>query len=368
MHEVKSKFFNLSTFYKILIANSFIIVIGAVGGTWLTLELSQRSALELIAIFVLSGVTLSILVNFFILKVAFLPLTRLCETVDLVYRGDLTARAVKSTVGDPVIHRLIGAFNSMLEEIWSSHMRLEEINLQLHERDRERRGLLEKVITAQEDERKRIARELHDDTIQALTSLIIGLRLASDLTETPQAREKNAELRALAAGTLDRVRRLSIELRPSLLDDLGLASAVQRYATEYSSKTGINVDCALDDLGRLRLTPEVEVTIFRIIQEGLTNAAKHAGASVASVIFALRDSALVIIIDDDGKGFDVDKVMAEAHEKRLGLSGMRERASLINAKLAIESRPGDGTTLFLELPVKPIEELHYEQDKSTSRR
>lgn len=366
MKSLKVKLMNLSTFYKVLIANSLIIAIGAAAGIWLTYELSHRSVLSLIVIFVLIGITLSILVNFFILKAAFLPLNTLHKTVDAVYRGDLTARAASTPVGDPIINRLTGALNSMLAEISSSHQRLEDLYQQLRQRDRERTDLLGKIITAQEEERKRIARELHDETSQALASLMVGLKFAEGLTEASQLKEKLAGLRALVAGTMDRVRHLAIELRPSLLDDLGLASAIQSYASEYSSRTGINVDYFLDDLSKLRLAPEVEVAVYRIIQETLANVAKHAEATMASIVAVFRNSALVVVIEDDGKGFDVDKVMAEAHEKRLGLSGMRERASLIGGKFTIESQPGDGAAFFLEVPLKPVQELQYEQNKSAS--
>lgn len=354
MNNLKEKLLNLSTFYKVLIANSVIITIGAVAGIWLTYDLSQRSALGLIVIFVVIGITLSILANFFILKAAFRPLNTLKKTVDAAYRGDLTARAARTPIGDPTINRLRDALNSMLEELSSNRKWLEDLCRQLREREKERSDLLRRIITTQEEERRRIARELHDETSQALASFIVGLKFAEGLTKASQLKQKLAELRALVAGTMDRIRHLAIELRPSLLDDLGLVSAIQSYASEYSSRTGIKVDYFLDDLSKLRLAPEVEVAVYRIIQETLANVAKHARASSVSVVAMLRNSALRIVVEDDGEGFDIDKVMEGAHEKRLGLLGMQERTSLIGGKFTIESQPGDGTTIFLEIPVELI--------------
>ena len=212
--------------------------------------------------------------------------------------------------------------------------------------------LLAKVIGAQEDERKRIARELHDETGQALTSMMVGLKFIENSASTAQAREKIAEMRTLAAQTLDKVHHLSMELRPSLLDDLGLFAAVQRYTREYSANMGIDVDSHIDGLMWHRLPSEIEVAVYRIIQEALTNIAKYAEAKNVSVILRYRDSSLVAVIEDDGKGFDIDSIMASADGKKLGLFGMYERASLIGGTLTIESKRGVGTTVFLEVPLE----------------
>ena len=169
-----------------------------------------------------------------------------------------------------------------------------------------RAQLLEKVISAQEDERKRIARELHDDTSQALTSLVVGLKVLEGLHDPGQVRAQVAELRDLAAGTLDSVHRLALELRPSVLDDLGLVAAVQRHLAAQSRKNGLDVDFHTSGLDGVRLPAETETALYRIIQEALANVIRHSRASTASVVLERRRESLVAIVEDDGHGFDAD--------------------------------------------------------------
>jgi signal transduction histidine kinase len=225
--------------------------------------------------------------------------------------------------------------------LWQELKRKEEVRGQL----------LEKTISAQEAERKRIARELHDQTSQSLTSLMVGLKMAE--TQTPNdMRQSIANLRQLSYQTLEAVHNLAIELRPPSLDDLGLVAALQQYTNEYSEKFSINADFQAIGLEARRLPPEVEIALYRIVQEALTNVAKHAKAKVVSVLLESRGASIVAIIEYNGKGFDVQKVSAPSKsERRLGLYGMQERAALIDGMLTIESRPGVGTTIFVEVPL-----------------
>ncbi len=223
----------------------------------------------------------------------------------------------------------------------------------LREKERVRGQLLEKVIGAQEEERKRIARELHDDTGQAITSLMVGLRAASDAVE-PATRARLEPLRDIAAQSLDSVKRLARELRPPLLDDLGLPAALERYVASYRTNYGVSVDLQMTGFGHNgHLPSQVELALYRIIQEALTNIAKHAHARNASIVVERKPRAVVAVIEDDGRGFDVRAVMESAQEEsKLGLYGMRERAELVGGRLQIESTPGTGSSVFVEIPIQ----------------
>lgn len=223
----------------------------------------------------------------------------------------------------------------------------------LREKERVRGQLLEQVIGAQEEERKRIARELHDDTGQAITSLMVGLRAASDACE-PATRARLESLREIAAQTLDSVKRLARELRPPLLDDLGLRAALERYIAGYRANFGLNTDLQMTGFATTnRLSPETELALYRIIQEALTNIAKHARAKNVSIVIEQKPHSVIAIIEDDGKGFDVHAVMESAQEEsKLGLYGMRERAELVGGRLQIESTPGKGSSVFVEIPIE----------------
>ncbi|CAG0945552.1 partial Oxygen sensor histidine kinase NreB, partial [Anaerolineae bacterium] len=222
----------------------------------------------------------------------------------------------------------------------------------LREKERVRGQLLEKVIVAQEEERKRIARELHDDTGQAITSLMVGLRAASDTSE-PATRTRLDTLRDIAAQTLESVKHMARELRPALLDDLGLAAALERYVAGYRANFGLTVDLQMTGFhSNGRLSSEVELALYRIIQEALTNIAKHARAHNVSIVVERKACAVVGIVEDDGRGFDVRAILESAQdESKLGLHGMRERAELVGGRLQIESSPGAGSSVFVEIPI-----------------
>jgi len=210
-----------------------------------------------------------------------------------------------------------------------------------------RSGLLERLIDAQEDERKRIARELHDGVGQALLSILVGLKLISRLDDIAAARAKAEDLRSVAAETLEQVRLLSRELRPSVLDDLGLSVALERYGAEFPGRyPGISVDVHCD-LGE-RLPPALETALYRIFQEAMTNAARHSGCTTVSVLLTRRDGRVQAIVEDDGHGFDV--AATRRARTSVGIHGMAERVELIAGTMDIESGE-DGTTVYVEVPL-----------------
>jgi signal transduction histidine kinase len=211
--------------------------------------------------------------------------------------------------------------------------------------ERVSRDVVRRVVEAQEQERALLARELHDETGQALTSILLGLKALEEDVTTEHGRASAAALRELVVSTLQDVRRLAVELRPAALDDFGLGPALERLVDTFAEKTGMAV--RLDNrLGDERLDADLETTLYRIVQEALTNVLKHADARRVTIALVHESGTITVVVADDGRGFD-------AHESRpdaLGLVGMRERAVLVGGRLSIESAPGDGTTLTVEVP------------------
>ena len=209
------------------------------------------------------------------------------------------------------------------------------------------RDALRRIVRGQELERRRLARELHDETGQALTSILLGLRAVEDAGNSDDLRQAASDLRELVVATLQDVRRLAVQLRPKALDDFGLVPALERFVQTFSESTDIRV--ALEaQLGDERLPPEVETTLYRIVQEALTNIVKHAEAANVSILLVRAKGSATLVIEDDGQGFDPDKT----REGGLGLVGMRERAELHEGRLRIESAPGgEGATLVIEVPL-----------------
>jgi signal transduction histidine kinase len=207
------------------------------------------------------------------------------------------------------------------------------------------RDVVRRVVEAQELERGRLARELHDETGQALTSILLGLKPLERAAESDEAREAVAALRELVVATLQDVRRLAVELRPSALDDFGLVTAVERLTDTFREQSGLEVELAAQ-LGPDRLPSEVETALYRVIQEAFTNIVKHSGASRVSVLLQRNVASVLAVVEDDGSGFDPGRTREDA----LGLAGMRERLALVGGRLRIESSSGAGTTLVAEVP------------------
>jgi len=204
---------------------------------------------------------------------------------------------------------------------------------------------LRRVVSAQELERQRLARELHDETGQALTSILLGLKAVEDADDGSDLAAATGQLRELVVTTLQDVRRLAVELRPKALDDFGLVPAIERLVETFREQTGIAVDVE-QRLGDERLPNEIETTLYRITQEALTNVVKHAQARHVSIVLNRRDGRVAAVIEDDGRGFT-----ESGSEGRLGLVGMRERIALVGGRLEVESSPGSGTTLSIEVPL-----------------
>ena len=297
--------------------------------------LSTLTAQLLLTIVLVSAT--GILVAVFLTWVLTRPILALVHATKSVAKGNFTPRVPRWA--DDEIGDLADAFNAMTGEL----ARTDELR---REREVLRRQLMEKVIATQEDERRRIARELHDSTSQNLTSLIVGLRIMETNCAQCAAISKATDLRQVASQTLDEVHDLSMRLRPRVLDDLGLAAALERLAHEWQARFKIPVDVVIQ-LSE-RLPGDVETAIYRIVQEALTNITRHARAHSASILVERRTDVVRVIVEDDGVGFYVNTNHGERH---LGLLGMRERAELLNGTLIIESTPEHGTSVFIEIPL-----------------
>ena len=212
--------------------------------------------------------------------------------------------------------------------------------------------LLAKVISAQEEERRRIARELHDETSQSLASLRVGLQGVQRARNPAELQQRLNDLDHLTGSILDELHRLARELRPSVLDDLGLVPALERYIAEYSQRFAIVADLETGRLSEQRLPPAIETALYRIIQEALTNVARHASAANVSVLLRHTPGSVLAMVEDDGQGFDATlREHPEPSDRHLGLFGMQERAVLLGGTLTVESAPGRGTTIVVRVPV-----------------
>lgn len=225
-----------------------------------------------------------------------------------------------------------------------------------------RARLLKQVMSAREEEQRRIARDLHDGIGQSLTSLLLVLRATAESPTLEKARARLGELRGITASLLNEVRRLALGLRPSVLDDLGLGAVLERYAADYTKAHGIAVDVYAPELALARLPAEVETALYRIAQETLTNVLKHAAAKTVSLVVRRESSGVHLTVEDDGRGFDNNALLqAPGTGKGLGLLDIRERAALLNGSVTLESRPGSGTTVHVCIPLR--EENHGEDSR-----
>jgi len=271
---------------------------------------------------------------------------------------------------DERLIRTLAAFASAGWQFWQANVELErrvtertaelsETNLLLHAEidqrkrtEEERTSLLRRLALAEEEERRRMAREMHDQFGQQLTALT--LKLASLKANCGDQTELCAQIESLQtiSKQLDEdIDFLVWELRPTALDDLGLKAALSKYVANWSKHFGVCAELHAMGMERCRLTGETETVLYRIAQEALNNVAKHAQAAKVDLILECRSDQISLIVEDDGVGFDETRIF-DAHDRRMGLIGMRERAALVGGKLAVESNPGNGSTIAVRIPTQ----------------
>jgi len=316
------------------------------------------------------------------------PLAQLTRAAQRIAEGDLATGV--PAFGQDEVGRLAQAFDTMrvrlkesLERIrnWGreleaqvqqrtlelreSHDRLERamaerarLYEELQRREATRAELLRKVITAQEEERKRIARELHDETSQGLTALVIGL---DDLTASvnlgqDHVSERLQDMKTMAVTVLENVHKIIYDLRPSLLDDLGLVAAARWYIESRLQPLGIQTEIVITGHER-RLPAQLETVLYRLIQETVNNIARHSGAAHARIRLHFGRKGIDVHVRDDGKGFDLSALEAAPDRMRgLGLMGMQERVALVDGVLRIHSAPGHGTEVSVFIPIPEVQD------------
>jgi signal transduction histidine kinase len=284
------------------------------------------------------------------------PTQQLTAVAHRMAQGDLES-PIKVTAQDEV-EQLAWSLESMRQQLRSAYQQLEQTNktleLQVRERTSRLGELLTRLISAQEDERARLARELHDETAQTLGALAIAMDRARDnLDETqhPEAAERLQEARTITSGLLEETRRLILDLRPMALDDLGLAPAIRWYAETHLEEAGVVTSVEVGQPAR-RLPQHLEVSLFRMVQEAVNNIVRHADAHHADIRLTFCGSVAYLRVSDDGRGFDPERVLGlTVHTRSVGLLGMQERVRLLNGSVTIDSQPGAGTTILIEIPI-----------------
>ncbi len=348
----------LSLFEKVILANSLVLIGEALAGLWVTSHNIESHHYLIDTTFIVLATFFSLLVNMLLLRASFRPLFSLLHTIRAVGAGETGERALV-TSSDPEIGELARAFNSMLDRL---------------ETARREQAML--ILQAQEEERHRLALELHDESSQNLTALLVhteilsqSLQVLPGTTITADARAQLDEglkyLASLTQRTLDNVRTLAQQLRPSVLDDLGLQAAFRWLAEDARQRLQLTVELQMSDVeeaartrpasGQVALSRPAphETALFRIAQESLTNVARHAHAHRVCISLTQDRKYVSLQVRDDGCGFD-----PALHRLGLGIFGMRERASLLDGTLTIQSRPGKGTLVqaVLPLPASGVEE------------
>ncbi len=290
------------------------------------------------------------------------PIKTLTAASQRIAAGDLASPI--PSMGGGEVSALARSFDTMRERLresldeiqtWNRELeqRVGERTQALNEAEHDRRKLLRKLVVAQEEERRQLARELHDETSQALTALVVGLETATTAPaeSVQEIKGRLNALKPLATEMLREIQRIILALRPAILDDLGLVQAIDWYAESRLESQGVSVN--LETIGvETRLPSEVETVVFRIAQEALNNIARHANAEDVSISLDFRDSLIVLEVEDDGKGFSPEEVLARRGDSAsFGLMGMQERATLFGGSMQVESQPGEGTRLTATIPV-----------------
>jgi two-component system sensor histidine kinase UhpB len=347
-----SRWSHIPLFWRLLGVNLVVVLGGALIGTWLTQRLVLSGTFTPVthALLVLAALCLSAGLTMVLLRETFRPIHSLRDATQRFNAGDHSARASITPLTDPDVVALVLEINALWDRLEADAATIRDTSEQMER-------LAAQVISAQEEERRRVARELHDEAGQALTAVIIGLeRGLASMPEVYaanlpiQPRQLISNLRDLAAQTLDEVRKLALELRPSVLDDLGLVAALRQYVRATQERSGLETHLTVVGIedGSERLPPAIETALFRIAQEALTNAIRHAQARTVHVRLRRTADQVSLEVRDDGIGLGA--VPPPNDGEHLGLFGMRERARLLDGEFYAQPVSPSGTLVQVTLP------------------
>jgi two-component system sensor histidine kinase UhpB len=323
-------------FWKLLVANVLLVAGVGAAAVW-AVDLVRLPLVPAVVVAMLGAVGLAALVNAAAVRLALRPVDTLTETAQRVRGGDWDARAPASALADHGVDRLRHVVNEMLDAVTAARRRHRELSRQ--------------VLEAEERERERIAHELYAGTAQTLAGVLVRLRLLEREAAGEPARGPLDEITAEVRQALEEIRALARRLRPPELDELGVRAALEAHARQLGAGAGGPV--RMEFHGRVPescLSDDARMALFRVVQEALTNAARHAQARHVHTHFLQAADALVVEVEDDGRGFDPTAAGAAPNGAGLGLPGMEERAGYAGGSLTVVSAPGEGTRLRLLLP------------------
>ncbi|MBI2847297.1 MAG: HAMP domain-containing protein [Chloroflexi bacterium] len=336
-------------------SSPFYVIMEQATDVALTLPMQLRQRVLMVAML---GFVATLLVAWITTRRIVRPTEQLTAAAQRMAQGDLESPIEVSAQDE--VGRLAVSLDAMRQQLrdayWQISHAKEELEVQVKERTARLAEVLGKVISAQEEERQRLARELHDETAQTIGALSIALDRAryGFQDAPPEAVEQMQEAQAIARHLLEEIRRLILDLRPMVLEDLGLVPAIRWYAETHLQEQGVETTVEVEQLA-VRLPPHLEITLFRIVQEAVNNIARHARARQAHIRLLFHDSAACIVVADDGKGFNVERVLGpHPSVQSVGLLGMQERARLLNGRLDIRSEEGKGTQITVDVPI-PVE-------------
>jgi signal transduction histidine kinase len=334
------------------------------GSTQLPVPAGILTVARYVFIIVGGGATFGLGISIFLVWLITHQLHHLVEIMKQVESGDLEVRA--PVWANDEIGQVQTAFNVMVESLQRTHHELqlqhsqlrrlasekEQLLKELQKKETELRRALQRAVEYQEAERKRISRELHDEVGQALTSILIRLKALQDETDTETIAERLDGLRYLTSESIEELRRLAVDLRPAILDHLGILPALRWYIQQLADQSDLTIQFIGPEKIE-RLPEEIELVLYRVAQEGLTNAIRHSQASQVEVVLEQSVHVLRLRVVDDGKGFDPQNL-----DRGLGLVGIRERVELLKGKCGVDTTPGEGTRLWVEIPLPEGTVIH----------